>query len=91
MRGYSNPGPQQYGSSPQQMHNFGPQMRNNSYGGKGYQGHNPHQMPQAGPGIPSGPQGADEAKWGLPLWAGLNSQQSTSRRFEDVGFLCQRS
>jgi len=69
MRGYSNPGPQQpYGTSPQQMHQFGPQHRSgsNSYN-KGYQSHNQHQGPQGGHQMPAGPQvrvgdGPEEAK-----------------------------
>ncbi|KAH9898712.1 hypothetical protein F4778DRAFT_771743 [Xylariomycetidae sp. FL2044] len=71
MRPYNNNGPQQqYGTSPQQMHQYAPQHRNgNNY--KHYQGHNQghnqHQGPQGGHGIPTGPQGRssdghDEAK-----------------------------
>ncbi|KAI2610860.1 uncharacterized protein GGS25DRAFT_519159 [Hypoxylon fragiforme] len=68
MRGYNNPGPQQYGTSPQQMHQYGPPHRNGSSNFKNYQGHNQqHQGPQGGHAIPSGPQGRssdspDEAK-----------------------------
>ncbi|KAI0181277.1 hypothetical protein GGR52DRAFT_577836 [Hypoxylon sp. FL1284] len=65
MRGYSNPGPQQFGSSPQQVHQYAPSHRNgNNF--KGYQGHNQHQGPQGGHAVPAGPQGRsdgpDEAK-----------------------------
>ncbi|KAI1841892.1 hypothetical protein JX266_011862 [Neoarthrinium moseri] len=57
MRGYNNPGPQQFGTSPQQMHQY-PQHRNNSNNFKNFQGHGgPHQGPQGGHQIPSGPQG----------------------------------
>ena len=67
MRGFSNPSPQQFGTSPQ-MHQYGPQQHrggNNNY--KGYQGPNQHQGPQGGPPIPTGPQvratdGPEEAK-----------------------------
>ncbi|KAI1659291.1 hypothetical protein F4813DRAFT_388000 [Daldinia decipiens] len=67
MRGYSNPGPQQFGTSPQQMHQYGPPHRNGSSNFKNYQGHSQHQGPQGGHTIPSGPQGRssdgpDEAK-----------------------------
>lgn len=69
MRGYSNPpGPQQFGTSPQHMHQYAPQQhRNNSNNyNKNYQGHNQHHGPQSGHSIPSGPQGRsdgpDEAK-----------------------------
>ncbi|KAI2468312.1 hypothetical protein F4781DRAFT_443689 [Annulohypoxylon bovei var. microspora] len=67
MRGYSNPGPQQFGTSPQQVHQYGPQHRNGSNNFKNYQNHNQHQGPQGGHAIPSGPQGrssdgTDEAK-----------------------------
>ncbi len=71
MRGYSNPGPGQYGTSPQQMHQFGPQHRSgsNSYN-KNFQGHNhqQHQGPQGGHAAATGPQsraapdGPEEAK-----------------------------
>ena len=69
MRGYSNPGPQQFGTSPSQMHQYGPPHRNgnNNYN-KGYQGHNhQHQGPQGNHPIPTGPQGrnpdgSDETK-----------------------------
>ncbi|KAI0900746.1 hypothetical protein F4806DRAFT_491634 [Annulohypoxylon nitens] len=64
---YNNPGPQQYGSSPQQVHQYGPPHRNGSNNFKNYQNHNQHQGPQGGHAIPSGPQGRssdgpDEAK-----------------------------
>ena len=68
MRGYSNPGPQQFGTSPSQMHQYGPPHRNgnNNYN-KGYQGHNQHHGPQGSHPIPTGPQGrnpdgSDETK-----------------------------
>ncbi|KAI0484233.1 hypothetical protein GGR56DRAFT_662488 [Xylariaceae sp. FL0804] len=68
MRPY-NGGPQQFGGSPQQMHQFaGPPHRNggNNYN-KNYQGHNQHHGPQGGHTAPTGPQGRssdgpDEAK-----------------------------
>lgn len=69
MRGFSNQGYQQYGSSPQQMHQYSQQHRNgsNNFNNKNFQGHNQHQPPQAGhpvPSVPHGrtPEGADEAK-----------------------------
>ncbi|OTB04217.1 hypothetical protein M426DRAFT_165066 [Hypoxylon sp. CI-4A] len=68
MRGYSNPGPQQFGTSPQQVHQYGPmQHRTGSNNFKNYQGHNQHQGPQANHTIPPGSQGRssdgpDEAK-----------------------------
>ncbi|KAK7756436.1 poly(A)-binding protein binding protein [Diatrype stigma] len=68
MRGYSNPGPQQFGTSPSQMHQYGPPHRNGSNNfNKSYQGHNQHQGPQGSHPIPTGPQGrnpdgSDEAK-----------------------------
>ncbi|ORY64333.1 uncharacterized protein BCR38DRAFT_485491 [Pseudomassariella vexata] len=68
MRGYNNPGPQQFGTSPQQMHQYGPQQqhRNSSNNYKNYQGHNQHQGPQSGHPIPTGPgrtpDGPDETK-----------------------------
>ncbi|KAI1083754.1 hypothetical protein F5B20DRAFT_568426 [Whalleya microplaca] len=63
MRGYSNPGPQQFGTSPQQVHQYGPPHRNGNNNYKNYQNHNQHQ----GHTIPTGPQarssdGPDEAK-----------------------------
>ncbi|RYP40793.1 hypothetical protein DL767_001439 [Monosporascus sp. MG133] len=66
--GYSNPGPQQFGTSPSQMHQYGPPHRNGSNNfNKNYQGHSQHQGPQGGHPIPTGPQGrnpdgTDEAK-----------------------------
>ncbi|KAI1460938.1 hypothetical protein F4805DRAFT_465379 [Annulohypoxylon moriforme] len=68
MRGYNNPGPQQqFGTSPQQVHQYGPPHRNGSNNFKNYQNHNQHQGPQGAHAIPSGPQGRssdgpDEAK-----------------------------
>lgn len=68
MRGYNNQGPQQYSTSPSQMHQYGPQHRNgNNNFNKNYQGHNQHQGPQNNHPIPTGPQGRnsdgpDEAK-----------------------------
>lgn len=57
-RGYSNGNPQQYGTSPQQVHPY-PRERNgsNNYAGKGYQGHNQHQPQHNNNAAPSGPQG----------------------------------
>ncbi|KAI2631845.1 hypothetical protein GGR54DRAFT_2368 [Hypoxylon sp. NC1633] len=67
MRGYNNPGHQQFSTSPQQVHQYGPPHRNGSGNFKHYQGHNQHQGPQGNHAIPSGPQGRssdgpDEAK-----------------------------
>ncbi|KAI1506630.1 hypothetical protein F5X99DRAFT_415331 [Biscogniauxia marginata] len=69
MRAYSNAGPQQFGTSPQQMHQYGgPPHRNGSNNfNKNYQGHNQHHGPQGGHAVPTGPQGRtsdgpDEAK-----------------------------
>ncbi|KAI1107420.1 hypothetical protein F4804DRAFT_339996 [Jackrogersella minutella] len=64
---YNNSGPQPYGTSPQQVHQYGPPHRNGSNNFKNYQGHNQHQAPQGNHAIPSGPQGRssdgpDEAK-----------------------------
>ena len=69
MRGYT--GPNQFGTSPQQLHQFGPQHRNNNhpngnYGNKGFQPHGQHNGPPNNQ-IPTGPQsraseGGDEAK-----------------------------
>lgn len=59
MRQYSNSGPQQFGTSPQQMHQYGPQHRSgsNSYANKNLQGHQQHQGP---PAVQSGPQGRSD-------------------------------
>lgn len=59
MRQYSNPGPQQFGTSPQQMHQYGSQHRSgsNSYGNKNFQAHGQHQAHPAAHPIPTGPQG----------------------------------
>ncbi|KUI58275.1 hypothetical protein VP1G_05560 [Cytospora mali] len=55
MRVHGNPGPQQLGTSPQQMHQYGPpQHRGNNYGGKNFQG--PHQGPLPNHAGPAGPQ-----------------------------------
>lgn len=58
IRGYG--GPNQFGTSPQQIHNFGPQHRNNhqnsSYGNKNYQAHNQHANGPTNSQIPTGPQ-----------------------------------
>ncbi|CAJ2511734.1 Uu.00g073590.m01.CDS01 [Anthostomella pinea] len=72
MRPYNNAGPQQFGTSPQQMHQYGgPPHRNGSNNfNKNYQGHNQHNQhhgPQGGHAVPTGPQarasdGQDEAK-----------------------------
>lgn len=69
MRGYG--GPNQFGTSPQQMHQFGPQQhRNNqpngSYNNKSFQPHGAHQNGPANQ-VPTGPQartsdGNEEAK-----------------------------
>lgn len=64
MRGYSNPGPGQYGTSPQHMHQYGVQGHrsgSNSYN-KNFQGHQ-HQGPQGSHAMMGGGQpGPDEAK-----------------------------
>ncbi|KAI1492869.1 hypothetical protein F5X96DRAFT_677500 [Biscogniauxia mediterranea] len=69
MRAYSNAGPQQFGTSPQQIHHYGgPPHRNGSNNfNKNYQGHNQHHGSQGGHAVPTGPQGRasdgpDEAK-----------------------------
>jgi hypothetical protein len=51
-------GPHQYGTSPQHLHQYGPQHRagSNSYGNKNFVPHGQHQFPQ-NHGVPSGPQG----------------------------------
>jgi hypothetical protein len=63
VRGYSNP--QQFGTSPQQVHQY-PQQHRNGGNFKNFQG-GQHQGPHGGHPVPSGPQGrspevADEAK-----------------------------
>lgn len=72
MRGYG--GPNQFGTSPQQMHQYGPQHRNNSHPNGNYTNNNknfqPHGQHPNGPSnnqIPNGPQaraseGSDESK-----------------------------
>ncbi|KAK0104023.1 hypothetical protein ONS96_005128 [Cadophora gregata f. sp. sojae] len=60
MRGYGG-GPNQFGTSPQQMHQFGPQQqhRNNHSNGnynKNFQPHGQHQNGPANNQIPTGPQ-----------------------------------
>ena len=69
MRGYG--GPNQFGTSPQQMHQFGPQHRNNhpngSYNNKNFQPHGQHPNGPPNNQIPTGPQtrasdGGEEAK-----------------------------
>ncbi|KAK8087321.1 hypothetical protein PG994_002295 [Apiospora phragmitis] len=67
MRGYSNPSPQQFGTSPSQMHQYTPQQHRNGNNYKNYQGPNQHQGPQGSHAVPTGPQGRaadgpDEAK-----------------------------
>lgn len=67
MRGYNAPQSQQFSTSPQQLHQYGPPHRNGGNNFKNYQGHNQHQGPQGGHAVPSGPQGRssdgpDEAK-----------------------------
>lgn len=69
-RGYNNnPGPQHFGTSPQQMHQYGPQHRSGSanYGNKNFGVHGQHQVAQPSHPIPAGPHGRgpevqDEAK-----------------------------
>ncbi|TVY19510.1 Uncharacterized protein LARI1_G002154 [Lachnellula arida] len=71
MRGYN--GPNQFGTSPQQMHQYGPQHRNNHPNGNNYNNNKnfqPHGQHPNGPSnnqIPNGPQaraseGSEEAK-----------------------------
>ncbi|KEY66991.1 hypothetical protein S7711_05111 [Stachybotrys chartarum IBT 7711] len=68
-RGYNGPGPQHFGTSPQQVHQYGSQHRNGSASyNKNYQaGPGQHQGPQANNASPAAPQsrpseGSDEAK-----------------------------
>ncbi|KAF7562712.1 hypothetical protein G7046_g1407 [Stylonectria norvegica] len=69
VRGYGSPGPQHFGTSPQQQgHQYGPQHRSgsNSYN-KGYAGHGQHHTPQSNHAVPAVSQGratdgSDEAK-----------------------------
>jgi len=70
MRGYNN-GQGQFGTSPQQMHQYPPQHRNNhtngSYNNKNYQGHGQHQNGSPNNQAPTGPQnrvseGSEETK-----------------------------
>ncbi|KAG0652544.1 PAB1-binding 1 [Hyphodiscus hymeniophilus] len=66
MRGYN--GPNQFGTSPQQMHQFGPQRNNHPNGNhnKNFQQHNQHPNGPPSNLIPTGPQaraeGGDELK-----------------------------
>ncbi|RFU31867.1 hypothetical protein B7463_g4456, partial [Scytalidium lignicola] len=70
MRGY--PPHQQFGTSPQQMHQYGAPHRNNNhpngnYNNKNYQSHGPHQNGPPSNQVPAGPQtrgpeGNEEAK-----------------------------
>ncbi|KAK6072446.1 LsmAD domain-containing protein [Seiridium cupressi] len=65
--GYGNQGYQQYGTSPQLVHQYPQQHRNGSNNFKNFQGHNQHQGPQGNHQVPSGPHGrtpdgTDEAK-----------------------------
>ncbi|KAK7415846.1 poly(A)-binding protein binding protein [Neonectria punicea] len=66
--GYGSPGPQHFGTSPQQGHQYGQQHRNgsNNYN-KGYGGQAQHQTPQTNHAVPAASQGrttdgSDEAK-----------------------------
>ncbi|KAM5355588.1 hypothetical protein ACJ41O_002234 [Fusarium nematophilum] len=66
--GYGSPGPQHFGTSPSQAHQYGPQHRSgsNSYN-KGYAGQGPHQTPQPNHAVPAANQGrpaevSEEAK-----------------------------
>ena len=67
MRGYN--GPNHFGTSPQQMHQFGPQRNNHpngSYNNKNFQQHGQHPNGPSNNQIPTGPQaraeGGDESK-----------------------------
>ncbi|KAL0782615.1 hypothetical protein CaCOL14_000521 [Colletotrichum acutatum] len=69
VRGYNSPGPQHFGTSPSQMHQYGAQHRSgsNNYGGKPYNNHGQHQGPQQVPSAPANgpghaPGGTEEAK-----------------------------
>ncbi|KAF4984634.1 hypothetical protein FZEAL_210 [Fusarium zealandicum] len=66
--GYGSPGPQHFGTSPSQGHQYGMQHRSgsNSYN-KGYAGQGPHQTPQSNHAVPAANQGrqaeaSEEAK-----------------------------
>ncbi|KAH6990625.1 hypothetical protein BKA56DRAFT_475158 [Ilyonectria sp. MPI-CAGE-AT-0026] len=69
VRGYGSPGPQHFGTSPQQGHHYGQQQHrsgSNSYN-KGYGGQGQHQTPQTNHAVPAVSQGrttegSDEAK-----------------------------
>lgn len=65
MRGYN--GPNQFGTSPQQMHQYGPRNNhaNGNYNNKSYQQHGQHPNGPSNNQIPTGPQsreGGDESK-----------------------------
>ncbi|CAM1504128.1 Fc.00g017190.m01.CDS01 [Cosmosporella sp. VM-42] len=66
--GYGSPGPQHFGTSPSQGHQYGPQHRNNGNNyNKGYSAHSQHQTPQSNHAVPAMNQGRtnegpDEAK-----------------------------
>ena len=68
MRGYGSPGPQHYGTSPQQAHQYMPQHRNNGNNyNKGYPNHGQHQTPQPKVAVPAANPGhttesSEEAK-----------------------------
>ncbi|KAF6839266.1 LsmAD domain-containing protein [Colletotrichum plurivorum] len=65
VRGYNSPGPQHFGTSPSQMHSYGPQHRggNAGYGGKPFNSHGQHQPPQQGTSVPGRvADGSEEAK-----------------------------
>lgn len=67
VRGYGNHGPQHFGTSPQQMHQYGPQHRGSSgsYGKNvNFGNHGQHQGPPSIPAGPHGrgPEGPEEAK-----------------------------
>ncbi|EEU48001.1 uncharacterized protein NECHADRAFT_90259 [Fusarium vanettenii 77-13-4] len=56
--GYGSPGPQHFGTSPQQGHQYGPQHRSGSTSyNKGYAGPGPHQTPQPNHAVPAANQG----------------------------------
>ncbi|KAK2047375.1 LsmAD domain-containing protein [Colletotrichum somersetense] len=69
VRGYNSPGPQHFGTSPSQMHQYGAQHRSgsNNYGAKPFANHGQHQAPQQAPSVPAGGpgrvvEGSEEAK-----------------------------
>ncbi|CAF3549237.1 unnamed protein product [Fusarium graminearum] len=65
--GYGSPGPQHFGTSPQQGHQYGGQHRSGSNYNKGYANQGAHQTPQANHAVPAAnparpSEASDEAK-----------------------------